>query len=34
MKFDAGLCEVMLLPPMASARKIYKDFAEKVITRH
>jgi alkanesulfonate monooxygenase SsuD/methylene tetrahydromethanopterin reductase-like flavin-dependent oxidoreductase (luciferase family) len=30
----AGLQEVTLLPPMADARKIYKDFAEHVIERY
>ena len=29
----AGLREVTLLPPMAGARKIFKDFAEQVIVR-
>ena len=31
---DAGLREVTLLPPMANARKIFKDFAEQVIERY
>ncbi len=30
----AGLQEVTLLPPMASARRIYKDFAQHVIERY
>ncbi len=30
----AGLREVTLLPPMANARKIYKDFADHVIERY
>ena len=30
----AGLREVTLLPPMASARKVLRDFAEKVIARY
>jgi alkanesulfonate monooxygenase SsuD/methylene tetrahydromethanopterin reductase-like flavin-dependent oxidoreductase (luciferase family) len=30
----AGLKEVALLPPMAVARKNYKDFAEKVMARY
>jgi alkanesulfonate monooxygenase SsuD/methylene tetrahydromethanopterin reductase-like flavin-dependent oxidoreductase (luciferase family) len=30
----AGLKEVTLLPPMASARKIFKDFAQHVIERY
>ena len=30
----AGLREVTLLPPLAGARKIYKDFAEHVIERY
>jgi hypothetical protein len=31
---DAGLREVTLLPPMATARKIYRDFATHVIARY
>ena len=31
---SAGLREVTLLPPMASARKIFKDFARQVIERY
>ena len=30
----AGLKELTLLPPMASARKVIKDFAEQVMTRY
>ena len=30
----AGLKEVALLPPMASARKVFSDFAEHVIRRY
>ncbi|MGH7805137.1 MAG: hypothetical protein ACREQJ_12395 [Candidatus Binatia bacterium] len=30
----AGLREVTLLPPMASARKVFKDFAEKVMAQY
>lgn len=30
----AGLREVTLLPPMANARKVFKDFAENVIARY
>ena len=30
----AGLREVTLLPPMAYARKVYKDFAEKVMAKY
>ncbi len=30
----AGLHEVTLLPPLAGARKIYKDFAKQVIERY
>ncbi len=30
----AGLREVTLLPPLASARKIFKDFADQVIARY
>jgi hypothetical protein len=29
----AGLKEMTLLPPMASARKVFKDFAEQVMAR-
>ncbi len=31
---NAGLREITLLPPMANARKIFKDFAEQVIERY
>ena len=31
---SAGLSEIALLPPMASARKVFKDFAEQVIERY
>jgi hypothetical protein len=30
----AGLKELTLLPPMASARKVIKDFAEQVMERY
>jgi alkanesulfonate monooxygenase SsuD/methylene tetrahydromethanopterin reductase-like flavin-dependent oxidoreductase (luciferase family) len=30
----AGLKEFTLLPPMASARKVFKDFAEQVMARY
>jgi alkanesulfonate monooxygenase SsuD/methylene tetrahydromethanopterin reductase-like flavin-dependent oxidoreductase (luciferase family) len=30
----AGLKEITLLPPMASARKVFKDFAEQVMARY
>jgi hypothetical protein len=30
----AGLQEVTLLPPMASARRIFKDFAQHIIERY
>lgn len=30
----AGIKEVMLLPPMDYARKVLKDFAEQIISRH
>ncbi|MGH7857584.1 MAG: LLM class flavin-dependent oxidoreductase, partial [Candidatus Binatia bacterium] len=30
----AGLREVSLLPPMASARKVFRDFAEQVMRRY
>ena len=30
----AGLKEIALLPPMASARAVFKDFAEQVIRRY
>jgi hypothetical protein len=29
----AGLKELALLPPMASARKVIKDFSEQVMAR-